>query len=99
METSIRSTAAARTLMKGKAKSYVAFLLLALFGCQEQKYRIVEIANPTYIKNTVFEFSEDLSDPKFEHLKVKYQLDTIFKGEQDEFKRSLIIRNWIHTNI
>ena len=33
---------------------------------------------------------EDLTNPGFRHLIEKYQLDTIFHGETDEFKRILI---------
>ena len=38
---------------------------------------------------------EDLSSPKFQALKEKYQLDTIFHGEKDELKRILLLRDWI----
>lgn len=52
-------------------------------------------SNPTFKKNTAFSSFEDLSFPKFQALKDKYQLDTIFHGEQDEFKRMLLLRDWI----
>ncbi|MBK8501347.1 MAG: transglutaminase domain-containing protein [Saprospiraceae bacterium] len=85
---------------KEKLVTLVIFvLLIGNFGCNEKEYRMVPVDNPTYIKNTAFKYSEDLSDPKFQNLKAKYQLDTIFEGEQDEFKRSILIRNWIHTAI
>ncbi len=77
----------------------VIWIVLIGYGCTGKKYDIIQIDNPEYIKNTIFNFSEDLSDPKFQDLKTKYRLDTIFKGEQDEFKRSILLRNWIHTVI
>jgi hypothetical protein len=42
---------------------------------------------------------EDLSSPKFKALKERYQLDTIFHGETDEFKRILLLRDWIRSVI
>jgi hypothetical protein len=73
---------------------------LALFyGCTEKKYQIVEIDNPEYRKNTAFKYTEDLTSPKFRNLIVKYQLDTVFQGEKDEFKRMLLLREWIKTVI
>lgn len=80
--------------------TFILFILLTFgYGCSTKEYYNVPVDNPKYIKNTAFKFSEDLSDPKFQDLKIKYHLDTIFKGEQDEFKRSVLLRNWIHTII
>ena len=66
-------------------------------GCRENKpFQVVHSDNPVFINNTVFTSSENLSDPKFETLKTKYQLDTIISGEKDELKRILHLRHWIH---
>ena len=46
-------------------------------------------------ENTAFASYEDLTSPKFSALKNKFKLDTIFHGEQDEFKRMLLLRDWI----
>ncbi len=77
----------------------ILIILTVSFGCIEKEYHIVEMDNPEYRKNTVFKYSEDLSSPKFEHLMRKYQLDTVFHGEKDEFQRMLILREWIKTVI
>ncbi|MEN8229077.1 MAG: transglutaminase domain-containing protein [Bacteroidota bacterium] len=42
---------------------------------------------------------EDLTNPGFSHLIEKYQLDTIFHGETDEFKRIILLRHWIKEHI
>jgi hypothetical protein len=55
--------------------------------------------NPVFKPNTVFNSYEDMSSPKFGHLITKYQLDTIFHGETDEFKRILLLRHWIKSVI
>lgn len=69
-------------------------------GCHNNKpFHVVDSDNPAFIKNTVFISSENLSDPKFEALKKKYQLDTIFHGETNELKRVLLLRHWIHEAI
>ncbi len=72
---------------------------LITISCNEKEYKIVEVNNPVYIRNTAFNYSEDLSSPKFQHLKTKYHLDTIFHGEKDDFKRMLLLRHWIKTVI
>lgn len=38
---------------------------------------------------------EDLSSPKFESLRERFRPDTVFHDEKDEFKRILLLRNWI----
>ena len=42
---------------------------------------------------------EDLTNPGFRHLIEKYQLDTVFHGETDEFRRILLLRHWIKSVI
>lgn len=53
--------------------------------------------NVRLVDNSVFYSSEELSLPKFKNLQTKYQLDTVFHSEKDEFKRILLLRNWIRT--
>jgi hypothetical protein len=77
----------------------ILLLLLTVLSCREKTYYVEEIDNPKYRKNVAFDHPEDLADTKFESLKVKYQLDTIFHGEQDEFKRILLLRDWIKRTI
>ena len=75
---------------------FVACLLLLSCG-RNEPLRIDQAGNPPVYKNTAFELYEDLKSPKFAALKDKYQLDTVFKGETDEFKRQLLLRNWIRS--
>lgn len=70
-------------------------LNLVLLTCQEKPFRQIPVENPVVRKNTVFESGENLSLPKFQALKAKYQPDTIFHGERNEFKRILLLRDWI----
>lgn len=69
---------------------------LVMLSCNNNHaYQEEKTKAPVYYKNTAFQAYEDLSSPKFEALKIKYRLDTVFHGEQDEFKRILLLRNWI----
>lgn len=83
-----------------KEKQMVFLLLMVLItGCGDRQYQVVKVDNPVYKPNTVFTGSEDLSSPKFNQLIEKYQLDTIFHGEVDEFKRIILLRHWIKKHI
>jgi len=77
----------------------LAALVMLHCSCTAQKYHEVKVDNPLFYPNTVFKSYENLNSPKFNALKEKYQLDTIFHGETDEFKRILLLRNWIHEHI
>lgn len=70
-------------------------LAFVLASCGRKKYHAEEISNPVFKDNTAFESYEDLSLPKFADLRQKYQIDTIFHGEEDDLKRILLLRNWI----
>ena len=73
---------------------------ILLFCCgKKDALTVLPVDNPPLKKNTAFKMYEDLTSPKFEALKGKYQLDTVFKGEQDEFKRQLVLRHWIRSII
>jgi len=78
---------------------FILILSLALMNCGTREPLAVDQSGPAMFKNTAFELYEDLTSPKFQALKEKYQLDTVFKRETDEFKRQLLLRNWIRTVI
>lgn len=84
--------------MKIKLILSVAWLILTV-GCIAQRFHEVKVDNPDFIPDTAFVGYEDWSSPKFNALKEKYQLDTIFHGESDELKRILLLRNWINKHI
>lgn len=84
--------------MKEKHAIFILFIIL-LVGCGNRQYYVVEVDNPVYKPNTVFLSSEDLTSPKFNHLIEKYQLDTVFHGETNEFKRILLLRQWIKSKV
>lgn len=82
-----------------KAKSLIILILILFSSCGKKIYYQVDVDNPVLKPNLVFQGYEDLNSPKFNHLRDKYQLDTIFHGETDEFKRILLLRHWIKSVI
>lgn len=79
-----------------KIGSFVTIALIVIsLNCGKKPFYRVNINNPEFIQNTAFLGYEDLSSPKFKTLKDKYQLDTIFHAEKDEFRRILLLRDWI----
>jgi hypothetical protein len=72
---------------------------LFISSCNTKPFHQVKTANPDFYANTIFKSYEVSSFPKFNALKAKYQLDTVFHGEKDEFKRILLLRHWIHKAI
>lgn len=56
-------------------------------------------ANPVRRPDTVFSSHEDLSSPKYEEFRKKYALEEVVRGEADEFKRILLLRNWLYRRV
>ena len=71
--------------------------LIVVAGCTNPEYALKELGNPMFKPNVEFMGYEDLNHPGFQQLKEKYQLDTIFHGETNEFKRILLLRHWIRS--
>jgi hypothetical protein len=88
----IRPSAAGIKLLFG-------IISVCILSCSGRSYYVVEIENPTYNPNKVFLSFEDISLPGAGNLIAKYRPDTIFKGETDDFKRILLLRNWINSVI
>ena len=72
----------------------VVFLMAACVD-HRSAFHLLPEKNPEFIPDTAFVSFEDLTNPKFAALKTTYQLDTVFRGEKDELKRILLLRNWI----
>src|SRR5262245_52676356 len=85
--------------MKSKFILLTTAIVLIFCRCTQKEFHEVKVANPKFIPNTAFVGNEDLTSPKFQALKEKYRLDTIFHGETNELKRILLLRNWIRMHI
>ena len=81
---------------------YAIALLSAttLLACVNKGELTADVSGNIPMKgNTAFKSYEDLSSPKFISLREKYRIDTALRGEQDEFQRQLLLRNWIRSII
>jgi hypothetical protein len=63
------------------------------------RFVVVEVVNPAYHSNQLFFAFENYHSPRMKHLREKYGLDAVVAGEADEWKRILLLRNWIHAHI
>jgi len=77
----------------------VPAIVLFLYACSSRQYTVRETENPVFRENTAFVNHEDISDARFDSLKTKYRLDTVVGSEKDEFKRVLLLRNWIRSKV
>ncbi len=87
--------------MKKFLRGKMLFIIAVVFfsGCQKGTYKQEEVQNPVFKPNRMFVAFEDLTSPKFQHIIEKYQLDTVVQGETDEFRRILLLRDWIKSKI
>lgn len=78
----------------------LSFVIWLFIGCgTARSFHEVAVENPVFYPNKIFINYKDSSYPMFSHLREKYKLDTIFHGETDEFKRILLLRQWIYNTI
>ncbi len=82
--------------MKKHINYPLAIFIIFLMGCEHKEYQTLTIDNPIYNPNTVFRSFEDIKSQKFEHLKQKYQLDTVIDQKLNEFTQILKFRQWIN---
>lgn len=75
-------------------------LILGLVGCSKHTYReVYETTQMIRQKNTVFLSAEKVGLENKNFFNQKYSLDSVLGGETDEFRRILILRNWISRSI
>jgi hypothetical protein len=62
-------------------------------------YAVVDTPNPRARINEVFPAYENLRDPRCQQLRTRYRLDRVVDGEADDFRRILLLRQWIKQHI
>ncbi len=83
-----------------KLPLYLTGIILVFFwSCNQREYFKKNVENPVYKPNRVFQSFDEMATPKTAHLISKFRLDTVMKGETDEFKRMLLLRHWIKSVI
>ena len=62
-------------------------------------YVVLSVKNPEYHPNELFRAFEDFHNPRIRKLRARYGLDEVLVGETDEWKRILLLRHWLWSNI
>jgi len=63
------------------------------------RFEVVPVENPRYCGNEMFRAFENYYSPRIRELRSRYGLDDVVAGETDEWKRILLLRHWIKSNI
>lgn len=83
--------------------AFLAMVILAAGGGQacaaEGEFVVVKVENPVYHRNELFPAFESYYSPRIKQLRQRYNLDAVVAGEKDEWKRILLLRHWIKSNI
>lgn len=87
------------------ATAAVAFLTSGLAAtsrtCAEESGRlvVVPVENLKYCGNELFHAFENYYSPRIRQVRTRYGLGAIVSGETDEWKRIVLLRHWIKSNI
>ncbi|MBN2594152.1 MAG: transglutaminase domain-containing protein [Sedimentisphaerales bacterium] len=79
-------------------KCFFALSLAAAAG-ESKRFVVLAAENPQYSGNELFRAFENYYSPRVNQLRSRYGLDAIVAGESDEWKRILLLRHWIRSNI
>ena len=80
----------------------VCFLLIlpvVVAAGQSRQFVVLDVENPRYCGNELFRAFENYYSPRISQLRSRYGLDAVVAGESDEWKRILLLRHWIKSNI
>jgi hypothetical protein len=64
-----------------------------------RQFVVLPVENPQYCGNELFRAFENYYSPRISQLRSRYGLDTVVAGENDEWKRILLLRHWIKSHI
>ena len=74
-------------------------LSMAATAGESSRFVVPDVENPRYHGNELFRAFENYSSPRISRLRSRYGLDAVVAGESDEWKRILLLRHWIRSNI
>ena len=69
------------------------------FAKERGRFILVPVENPEYCGNELFRAFENYYSPRIRELRSRYRLDNVVAGESDEWRRILLLRHWIKSNI
>jgi len=92
------------TVMKKVIVMIVAFVSLAglepwAVSGEVGRYVVLPVKNPEYHPNELFRAFDDFHNPRIRKLRTRYGLDEVVAAETDEWKRILLLRHWLWSNI
>jgi len=87
-----------QTLLIVMADIFSALSTAAIAG-ESGRFVVVAVENPRYCGNELFRAFENYYSPRINRLRSRYNLDAVVAGVSDEFKRILLLRHWIKSNI
>ncbi len=79
--------------------SVLLALSLAATAGESSQFIVLPVENPRYCGNELFLAFENYYSPRISQLRSRYELDAVVAGESDEWKRILLLRHWIKSNI
>ena len=68
-------------------------------AAESGRFVVLPVENPRYCGNELFRAFENYYGPRIRQLRSRYRLDDVVAAETDEWKRILLLRHWIRTNI
>ena len=74
-------------------------LTMTATAVESSKFVVQPVENPRYCGNELFRAFENYSNSRIKQLRSRYGLDAVVAGESDEWKRILLLRHWIRSNI
>ena len=66
---------------------------------ESSRFVVVPVDNPQYCGNELFRGFENYYSPRIRELHSRYRLAEVVAGGSDEWKRILLLRHWIKSNI
>ncbi|MBC8468891.1 MAG: transglutaminase domain-containing protein [Planctomycetes bacterium] len=66
---------------------------------ESSRFVVVPVDNPQYCGNELFRAFENYYSPRISQLHSRYRLAEVVAGGSDEWKRILLLRHWIKSNI
>ncbi|MHC4203911.1 MAG: transglutaminase domain-containing protein [Planctomycetota bacterium] len=79
--------------------SVLLTLSIAAIAGQSKRFLVLNVENPRSCGNELFLAFENYYSPRISLLRSRYGLDAVVAGENDEWKRILLLRHWIRSNI
>ncbi len=68
-------------------------------GSENGQFKILPGTNPEYRGNELFRAFDSYYNPRVKQLRERYGLDQVVMGESEEWRRILLLRHWINSNI